>query len=489
MADPFDRVLIDPPTEEVHAALHQAISTARRTRRFLQAGEITLADLLDAVTEEPEGVRSWESNGLDEFLRLSWWTDHQGRRHCRVQGGDRDGSIRADLGYNYADPRPPLWHVYPERVFRRWCDGAAAWLVSCGCGMTGTPAALAWMGKCCGPCHDRQEEGSPVPNVSRAGTLLFEDDAIRGLALDAEGKYLAVAHPTRVIVRNLTGGIRGDWQLEGTIQSLDLSPDGHMIAVGTRTRGAFVRSCSTGQELLESADPLRTLQDISQVVFSPDGRMLAVLGDGNRLEIWRWLGHFWEEAQNRDRVTKAVFSPDSSTLALADSEVWLEVRDGDEWRRCLTIPVTLSGNDEVSFLGFDTTGRFLVVVAGPAWDLEFAQRRKKTGWVETWNVPELGDRNPQRPFRVGSRHEIPEISALALSPDASTLAWVIHDDQHSPAEVTLWDVANGRERGRLEWDGEEMIRELTFTPDGQTLVTGSEWGTVKFWPWRLLLEG
>jgi hypothetical protein len=66
---------------------------------------------------------------------------------------------------------------------------------------------------------------------------------------------------------------------------------------------------------------------------------------------------------------------------------------------------------------------------------------------------------------------------------------VIHHPNRSPAEVVFWDVAAWRGAGALEWDSEDAITALAFAPDGETLVTGSQGGAVKLWPWRRLLGG
>jgi hypothetical protein len=115
-----------------------------------------------------------------------------------------------------------------------------------------------------------------------------------------------------------------------------------------------------------------------------------------------------------------------------------------------------------------------------------------------------GSQDPERALRDGYQLRIHDLdaryretathfpfvmSAVAASEDGRHLAWITHDERHSPGEITLWDVERWQEAGRLEWDPEDPLRDLAFSPDGHTLVTGSSAGVVKFWPWRLLLEG
>ena len=94
-----------------------------------------------------------------DFVSLAWWTDAVGRRHVRVEGeSGREHRGASPPLPNNEDPRPPLAHVYPDRLFRRQRAGVDVWLAACACGATGLPEALAWMGPCCGPCHDRRQE-------------------------------------------------------------------------------------------------------------------------------------------------------------------------------------------------------------------------------------------------------------------------------------------------------------------------------------------
>src|SRR5262249_42949162 len=67
------------------------------------------------------------------------------------------------------------------------------------------------------------------------------------------------------------------------------------------------------------------------------------------------------------------------------------------------------------------------------------------------------------------RVDINPETACAFSPDGKTMAVL------EQAEVTLWEVASGRERGRLAVGGRFLLG-LTFSPDGRLLAIGSPRG-------------
>ncbi len=66
------------------------------------------------------------------------------------------------------------------------------------------------------------------------------------------------------------------------------------------------------------------------------------------------------------------------------------------------------------------------------------------------------------------------IHALTFSPDGRTLA------SGSEYEIRLWDVDTGRTLATLD-TGTENVAALAFSPNGKTLVSGSSQGTLQLW--------
>src|SRR5207249_4087090 len=125
--------------------------------------------------------------------------------------------------------------VYPERVFRRGRAGRSEWLTSCACGATGTPGELAWMGPCCGPCHDRrQEEIVPAPPPAPT-TFTFTPGPVLAVAFAPDGQAFALSKYGRhVIHHDLPTGRRRDLYVgdcHDEMHSLAFFPDGKVVAV------------------------------------------------------------------------------------------------------------------------------------------------------------------------------------------------------------------------------------------------------------------
>jgi len=179
-----------------------------------------------------------------------------------------------------------------------------------------------------------------------------------------------------------------------------------------------------------------------------------------------------------DRVTAMAYAPDGHSLAFAWASQ-VSLLGTDDWsERCLfTIP---GPPRRVSFLDFTPDGHHLVLLTSPD-PLSVFDLPTNEGRIEVWDVARYQE-------RIELRANVPLGSITALAPDGRYLAWVVHDQHHSPGSVTFWDVFAAREKAKLEWDSQDMLYDLTFSPDGQTLATGGASGTVKLWPWRQLLE-
>ncbi len=89
-----------------------------------------------------------------------------------------------------------------------------------------------------------------------------------------------------------------------------------------------------------------------------------------------------------------------------------------------------------------------------------------------------------------SGHEGP-LAVVAFTPDGKTLVSGGGDaspmiraspEGNAKSELKLWDAQTGKSLGKLKAH-ETPITGLAFTPDGQTLVTGSRDGTLKIWDW------
>ncbi len=480
----YDRLLVDPDESRLVLALRDAgqnagIAQERFTRK-------PLVNILDEMESNTEGLLQMEQResgpGDTRYLCVAWWTDYRGIRHVRVCGGNLAEGRHLHYCRTDVDSRPPLWHVYPEHVYRVHRD--PFWLASCSCGATGPPGTLGWMGPCCGPCHDRQEEGEVLPFATRRTILDQQAGPICSLAFSPDGNTLAVSSAGRLVhLHDLRDGksewlysSSTDYAVQEELRPVLFSPDGRFLAAGEHDVWSvrvwsLEQSDGGGEELFTNESRVQAL------VFSPDSRHLAAVTSGNQLFIWRHLGREWhdQEYSQDEGVASVDFSPDGQTLALGGFSGTVILRDLATWKETRRLLTGAQRDEEVFFIQYTPDGLSLVLITGSS---EVGHWMRNSIQLRLWNL--------ERPYEVEYAN-IPIISSGALSPDGRFLAWIAHDDQNSPAEVTFWDLDDWRVAGWLEWNSEDDLRELAFSPDGETLAIGSASGVVKLVPWRLLM--
>ncbi|MEV4800945.1 protein kinase [Nonomuraea sp. NPDC049421] len=205
------------------------------------------------------------------------------------------------------------------------------------------------------------------------------------------------------------------------------------------------------------------------LVFSPDGRLLALPGDGE-VRVWnvaerRLAGSY----PLKDPGRGLAFSPDGHTLRYLSgigSVVSLDVSG-------LPAP---AGEGQVA--AFSGNGRVAAKEVGDAIELTDAESRRTLGRIAAAGdlafdatgrlLAVAGD--PVTVWEVASGRQVTSIAAggdvpaVALSPDGGTLA---------TARGTLletWDVRSGRRIKAYEGVGDLA---LAFSPDGMTLAAGT----------------
>ncbi|MFO0929100.1 MAG: WD40 repeat domain-containing protein [Gemmataceae bacterium] len=485
MSASLNQLLLDPSDEALIRALDQINDCVRATWRYGKDWR----PLVDEIATNADG---WSQQGLypghvsigGKYLMVAWWTDHQGRKHVRVAAGNtEDGERHPHYSRLDHDERPPLWHIYPPAMFRVHREGRdPVWRVCCPCGEVGDPAALAWMGDCCGPCHDRREEGLPAVKIVSLEANTFHE-AISPLDVSSTGQiacsvedrlYQIGLETNRVLDLNAPFSDCRRVQVY-RFWAIQFSPDGRfLVAPDNNAWRIPVWSVESEEWVGEVALPERGRQ-MHLIVFSPGGHYLGWCNDHGTAVVWAW---------NNGRVGPAVrlLIEEVSTLAFPASarHVTIGGQDGtichvDVHTGELIQRVRVGIHDEevlwLSYLPGDD--RLLLLTGWP--------HTSELGWcLRCWNA-------------VANREE--KVTSLpspivdsALSPDGRTFAYLTRDDRHSPAEVTFWNVERWQPVGTLAWDTEADLRVLAFAPDGETLISGCVDGVVKRWPWRALLE-
>ena len=249
------------------------------------------------------------------------------------------------------------------------------------------------------------------------------------------------------------------------VTELAFSPNGRLLASSSdddTVRLWNVRNRSTfGTQLFEQFDWVQS------VAFSPDGRTLAAAGRDEDIVLWdtrtkQTIGKPLEG--HGEWVNSLAFSPDGRTLASAadDGDVLLwDMRT----KKAVGEPIRGHGGNEVTGVAFSPDGRLLASSGFDGrtrfWDVRTQKqvgRPLKNPIDETTGTPDPG-------------------YGLGFSPDGTIVA----TEGTADAAIRLWDVRTRKQIGKALQTNTNGTGGIAFSPDGQTIASGTDDGTIQFW--------
>jgi WD40 repeat protein len=462
----FERRFVRPSHFQVVDALMQAVQSVHAEPASVEEERARWDYFVTELREQPEGQHQWDDSDSPGITRgivaIAWWTDHLRRRHFRIWAGSSDDGSDQLLRRNDSAPRPPMWHLSPEQVFRRIRADEDIWLAVCACGMAGTPQAIGWMGDRCGCCHYKPAE-APAEAPVHFATLRDSRRLLKQLAFSPDGRWLAGAgrgkdvHLWDVAERRYNG-----FALANVSETLAVTftPDSRLLAVASSDRLLHFVQVPSGEAIAEYPIP----QEVSRVTIAPDNRTLAILAE-RTIEVWGrpdaglpWLPIYVREG----KVLCAGFNARGNRLAIgSDKELAVLAiieRGGcpHKWGRRWMYGMP-------SALTFSADGQSLLSV----------QQGHTEALVESWLI--------EREQQTSSHPCYSNPTASAFSPDAQWLAGI------QDTTLIIEHVRDQPRRYRLQ-SGQRNLTALAFSPDGHTLATADQDGAVKLWPWRRLIE-
>ncbi len=225
--------------------------------------------------------------------------------------------------------------------------------------------------------------------------------------------------------------------------------------------------CCTWRVALDLGD-----ERVDAVAFSPDGTLLAGIGDDN-VRLWDLktgeVKHSLKKQSRESAVEDLAFSPDGKMLA------WTEQTHVRLWdfaeKQLRTLP-----NPEPDTSSFLESWGFPLYVAFSRDSSRLVSLTRHGGSddpgdVLLWSLPEgelLAAHRGVSRFHAGC-------AIVALSPDGTTLATTSQDNT-----ISLVDAETGAERASLIGHTKKPKR-VAFSPDGKTLASYADNDTVIVW--------
>ena len=193
---------------------------------------------------------------------------------------------------------------------------------------------------------------------------------------------------------------------------------------------------------------------VQSLAVSPDGRLLAVVGDKPDVILWNIETRSIEARLPASPGNGCVaFSPDGTQVAVGGADAAIRILDVAGSRE----PIVLTGHAHpVGQLAFSPNRKWL------------ASASHLDGTVKLWDLAAKTEK--------ASFSQIPnQYPTVAFSPDSITLAWSSGD--HA---IQLTDVATGTVRARLTGHG-GPVDCVAFSPDGKWLASGSKDEDARLW--------
>jgi WD40 repeat protein len=291
---------------------------------------------------------------------------------------------------------------------------------------------------------------------------------VRRLTLDLRNKVFGIAPDGRTLVWAETGIDRSllgfydlltetvsepadPWEMPKLLQQVTFSADGRTLAllyIGGRIDVWDVPA----HRLRRSWSGVGGRGQLMRFALSPDGKLVARAGGGGRT-VRLWDSHTGREegpldAQGARGLTMLAFSPDGKQLAACYEAGWLRLWDLTDPRRTRW----LRGVAQVAFSG---DGSRLAGAAGSG--------------ITLWELP--GGR-PCHDF--GHAYAV---GSVVFSPDGGTIA---SGAPFTDPLVRLWDARTGAQKA--QGHGHDAgIGSIAIAPDGRLLASGSQDGTVRLW--------
>lgn len=241
--------------------------------------------------------------------------------------------------------------------------------------------------------------------------------------------------------------LQGDGQAIGSIQ---FSPDGKAVFANPTTEIGTVQFWN----LQADSSDLPPARDLASAAFSADGQQL-ISGDVNgRVQLWtrrgEWIANLYP--QQAGEITAAAFAGATIVGGSTEGAITLWSRKGELLGR-------LWAGARITSLSLDQGGQRLI-----SQDLNRQQAFIWDAQTSRWNQFLLGETATGR--------------SATLNPDNTLIARATLD---GAVQVLPLDAHNPRVLPRSFLGHQGAVNTVTFSADGQTIVSGGEDGSVRVW--------
>lgn len=305
-------------------------------------------------------------------------------------------------------------------------------------------------------------------------TLRGHSGIISSIAFSPDGKLLASGSRDKTIklwnvetgqeITTLTG--HTSW-----VRTVAFSPDGKLLASGSRDKTIKMWNVETGQE---TATLTGHTDWVRQIAFSPDNNLLASAARDKTIKLWNVTTgkETATLAGHTDWVRSVDFSADSTVLVSASADGTIKLWNVATGQNTSTLK---GPNNFEGFLAFSSDKQYFVSLSS---HYEGSYDDGDTIYdIDKWYLP-TGKKWYKFPVGFGKPF------SLAISPDRKTLA--LGKDY---GDIETFDLSSGKQTSSVTGHNEFAwgwwfgwaVSVVTYSPDGKILASGSNDKTIKLW--------
>ena len=295
---------------------------------------------------------------------------------------------------------------------------------------------------------------------ARLGDMNGEIGAVESAEFSRDGELIVSGGKydnSLVLWRTIDGTVVWRRELKDEIERAGFSPDGQYVVSAGEDETLMLWNVADGE--LVTSIPLDAAVD--GMAFSPDGKTLVTGKEGGVVQAWSFPDmQLVRSIKVSGTINSVTFTRDGKYIALAGhpSNVWV-IRADD-----FSIVHTLEGFPDVAAISVRIADDKGLIAAG-----------QTGGYVSVWDL-ESGD--------LVSRfnHTGYKVEAVCWTNDGNYLLAAGHDEHIRVVRTVDFGMENvpvahlSPPAGRTEY--------LEFSPNGASLVSAHEDGTVRLWLWK-----